>query len=101
MKMSTQDVISLLSKQLNANSGFVALLEERILELEEDRERYLSCWVIYERYLFSRPSMLEEFVRFAYENECEHAKSAVTAIHDEKLDLSTLECTGSDFEPWR
>ena len=99
--VETTTVVWELLKQKEAHDALVATLKHRIDDHEAERELLSDGSFV--RFLFfeeDHPELIPEFVARAYKEFPETAKHMVNAFHDETIDLSTLDCTGNDFEPW-
>lgn len=68
--------------------------KERIEELEQIH------FLMHLFFVKNHPELIPKFVEMAYQEIPDEAIEAVTSLHDETFDLSTLECTGNDFKPW-
>lgn len=98
--MSNKEHIEALLEQKKANDALVDALVSIISELEEKILNYQEAKYIPYLLMREHPELIPEYVELAYANEPAVAKMVVESLHDETFDLSTLECTGTDFKPW-
>jgi hypothetical protein len=96
--------VSNLSKALllqkEASDALIGTLAERIIELESEALTNAEMNFIPYKFLQNNPMLIPDYVALAYKTDPNVAKEAVSSLHDESLDLSTLDCTGDDFQPW-
>ena len=98
----TRDEVEALLEQKASHDSLTAALQQRIHDLETEAEaltqsRYaIHCFLVDEH-----PELCKEFVEVAY-RECDTGLEhyAVASLHDQTIDLTTIKCTGSDFDPW-
>lgn len=85
-----------------ASDALIKLLENQITRIQTDLNREFMEGVVWFSYISSeRPELIPEAVEYAYKKYPEYAKGAVGAFHDDSFDLSTISCTGNDFDPWK
>jgi hypothetical protein len=87
--------------QKKANDTLVDTLAERVKELESQALNNVEMNYIPYAFLQKNPELIPGYVEIAYKTEPNVAKEAVASLHEETLDLSTLDCTGDDFQPWK
>ena len=99
---ANDDVFEALMIQKKHYDFLIDVMTEKITHLE-DKITDLDEMGMCSYYFFTKnhPEMIPEYVALAYK-KCskKNAKKEVEAFHDETFDLSTLECTGTDFEKW-
>ena len=99
-KRQNTAIVDALMAQKKQNDVLIDAMEEKIEFLKEE----LICMedARYCRYAFfeKHPELIPEYVATVYKKSesNEYAKQEVAYFHDEILDLSTLECTGTDFK---
>ena len=92
---------------INISTKASEILIETLMEKISDAEIKLSKTSneTFAIYMFmknaNRSDVLQDWIKFCYDQFPEDAKEFVAVFHDETLDLSTLECSSKDFKPWR
>ena len=102
MRLLNSQIADAVTGQKEQHDKLVEILTKRIKFLEDEvDERGAMSMVAYYFITKKHPELIPEYVELAYE-ECdkELARKEVAAIHDETFDLSTLKCTGKDFDKW-
>ena len=88
-------LISTLMKKLEEKDKKINFLTEVRLALRcflEDKAKDMVIpWVQF---------VYEEFPKYSESEFSKNSKEMVSELHDATLDLSTIPCTGTDFEPW-
>jgi hypothetical protein len=80
----------------------IETLMDRLKKTEEGlankcEETFLIYMFLGER----RKDALPDWIKYVYEQQPELAKDIVAKYHVDTIDLSTLECSASDFKSWK
>jgi hypothetical protein len=100
-KYHVTDLSQALLLQKKAGDSLVDTLAERIKELEFEALKNSEMNYIPYLFLQKHPELIPDYVAMAYKTVPDTAKGVVASLHEETLDLSTLGCTGDDFQPWK
>ena len=102
-ELRTEQEVAPLLVQKAAHDKLVSAVSERARDLANEIERLRQTrYAVYTFFTEKHPELLEEFVNVAYK-ECDDKMEshAVSGFHDDGvLDMSTIKCTGDDFDPW-
>lgn len=102
MRSLNSHVADAVIEQKQQHDKLIKVLTERIKFLEDEVDEHINMSMVAFTFITKKhPELIPEYVELAYE-ECdkELARKEVAAIHDETFDLSTLKCTGKDFDKW-
>jgi len=100
-KRETWNLVDALLEQRAAHDSLIAAMCQCIADLKSEFDDKVSQgFITYQFFVDHHPELIPEYVKVAYEERPESARAAVSAFHDEVLDLSKIACTGSDFKPW-
>lgn len=101
-RKANDDVFEALMKQKKHYDFLFAAMAGKIKHLEDEIEDLDEMGMCSYYFFKKHHEMIPEYVALAYENcSKKNAISEVGAFHDETFDLSTLECTGTDFKGWK
>ena len=89
-----------------SRAELVQLFKRRIDLLEAKSEKEGAHLLAYFCFMQDMcPELIPSFVEYAYTKGevwgVESPRDLVEGFHDTALDLSKVECTGSDFKPWK
>ena len=102
-KRQNNAIVDVLMAQKKQNDVLIDAMEERIKFLEDELEQKNDArFCRYKFFTENHPELIPEYVAVVYAQSDvkANARTEVSSFHDETLDLSTLECTGTDFKRW-
>jgi len=101
MEYSTKDLAAKLIEQKYSHDSLVKTLEMYIGSMESSKCNSEDELHIYYKFFTTHgKELLPQLVEFFYKEDGDKAASMIGCYHDETLDLSTMDCTGSDFKSW-